>query len=189
MCTGWELKGADELWARVPHIETRRSAIVTCSVIHFNRAMWDVLNTYRDEQVEEDPVLGLHARQTWILLIFTRGDTWKPLCMQLRLTAKRCFAIALWMPLRLSATTPASLSGCSGPWLGVLRRTMNVMEDILSIYYKCTLSAVTHKLNVSGHMLISTFDIWNMSRKFVRTFQLHSVYTFFQKECYHFKLL
>jgi hypothetical protein len=29
--------------------------------------------------------------------------------------------------------------------------------DILSTYYKCTLSAITHKLNVSGLMLIWTF--------------------------------
>jgi hypothetical protein len=31
------------------------------------------------------------------------------------------------------------------------------MEDILSPYFKCTFSAITHKLNVSGHMLILTF--------------------------------
>jgi hypothetical protein len=30
------------------------------------------------------------------------------------------------------------------------------MEDILSTYYKCPLSAITHKLNVSGHMSIWT---------------------------------
>jgi hypothetical protein len=34
---------------------------------------------------------------------------------------------------------------------------MYLMEDILSTYYNCTLSAITHKLNVSGHMLIWTF--------------------------------
>jgi hypothetical protein len=34
---------------------------------------------------------------------------------------------------------------------------LNLMENILSTYYECTLSAGTHKLNVSGHMLIRTF--------------------------------
>jgi hypothetical protein len=33
---------------------------------------------------------------------------------------------------------------------------LNLMEDILSTFYKSTLSAVTHKLNVSGHMLTQT---------------------------------
>jgi hypothetical protein len=33
------------------------------------------------------------------------------------------------------------------------------MKDILSTYYKCILSAITHKLNVSGHMLVWTFFV------------------------------
>jgi hypothetical protein len=32
-----------------------------------------------------------------------------------------------------------------------------LMEDILSTYYKCTLSAIIHKLKVSGHVSIWTF--------------------------------
>jgi hypothetical protein len=31
------------------------------------------------------------------------------------------------------------------------------MEDILSTYYKCTHSAVSHKLKVFGHMLLRIF--------------------------------
>jgi transposase len=34
------------------------------------------------------------------------------------------------------------------------RRALNLVEDILSTSNKCTLSDITHKLNVSGHMLI-----------------------------------
>jgi hypothetical protein len=63
----------------------------------------------------------------------------------------------LWMPVRLSATTPVSLNGCGGPWWDVSKRELNSMEDILSTDYKCTLSAITNKLNVSGHMLIWIF--------------------------------
>jgi hypothetical protein len=39
----------------------------------------------------------------------------------------------------------------------------------------CTLSAITHKLNVSGHIL-SCFGTWNSRPSFVNNFQFHSVY-------------
>jgi hypothetical protein len=67
---------------------------------------------------------------------------------------KRNFTIALRMTVRLSATVLSSLNRRGGPWLDVLRRALDLMEDILNVYYKCTLSAVTHKLNVYGHVLI-----------------------------------
>jgi hypothetical protein len=54
--------------------------------------------------------------------------------------------VALWMPVRLSATAPTSLNGYGGPWWDVSRRVLNLMEDILITYHKCALSAVTHKL-------------------------------------------
>jgi hypothetical protein len=31
------------------------------------------------------------------------------------------------------------------------------MEDIFSNYYKCALSAISQKLNVSGHMVLGIF--------------------------------
>jgi hypothetical protein len=33
------------------------------------------------------------------------------------------------------------------------------MGDIFSTYYKCTLSAINRRLNVSGHLLIWTFFV------------------------------
>jgi hypothetical protein len=59
------------------------------------------------------------------------------------------------------------------------RRALNLLENILSTYYKHTLSAVTYKLNVSGLMLLmeiiaSCFVIWNSCSKFVCTFQLRT---------------
>jgi hypothetical protein len=54
-------------------------------------------------------------------------------------------------------TTPASLNGCNSPWWDMSRHALNLREDILSPYYKCFLLAITHKLSVSGHILISTF--------------------------------
>jgi hypothetical protein len=52
------------------------------------------------------------------------------------------------------------------------------MKDILSTYYKCTFSAITHKLNVSGHILISVFSlVWYVEpvSKVCPTFKLHPV--------------
>jgi hypothetical protein len=65
------------------------------------------------------------------------------------------------MPVRPSATTTASWNGCGGPWLRVdmSRPTLNLMEESLSSYYKCIISAITHKLIVSGHILIWTFFV------------------------------
>jgi hypothetical protein len=65
--------------------------------------------------------------------------------------------IALWTPVRLLATTPESLNGSGGPWWDASRRALNVMEDILSTYYRCAFSAITQKLYASGHMLVWTF--------------------------------
>jgi hypothetical protein len=89
--------------------------------------------------------------------IFACGDTWKPLCMQLLLTTKRHFTIAFSKPVRLFATNPASLHGCGGPWLDVSRRALNLVENISCTYHKCSLSAVSPKLNDSWHMLVWTY--------------------------------
>jgi hypothetical protein len=40
--------------------------------------------------------------------------------------------------------------------MDVSRYALNHIEDILKTYYKCTLSSITHKLNISGHILILT---------------------------------
>jgi hypothetical protein len=116
--------------------------------------MFSVTAIMTEGYVKEDPLHGLHSRQIWILWIFTCEDTWKSLHMQLLLKTKR--HIALWIPVTLSATALASLNGCCGPWFDVSRCKLNLMEDILITYYKCTLSAITQKLNISGQMLIWT---------------------------------
>jgi hypothetical protein len=54
----------------------------------------------------------------------------------------------------------------------VLKRALNLMENILSTYYKCPLSAVTRKWNVLRHVDTANFcsGTWNTCPKFVRTF-------------------
>jgi hypothetical protein len=108
----------------------------------------------------------------------------KPSCMQLLLTTKR--HIAFWMPVRLSATTPPSVNGCGGPWWDVSRRALNLLKDILSTYYKCTLSTITHKLNISGHILIRTFFFFFWYVEFVPKFYPYILVTRVQRTCAQF---
>jgi hypothetical protein len=151
--------------------------------------MFSITRIMTDGYVEEDPLHGLHARLTWILCIFTYENTWKPFCTQLLLTTKRHFTISLWMPVRLSAIAPAFLYGCGGPWWDVSRLALNLMEDILNTYYTCTLSGTTHKLNVSGHMLIWIFSFsWYV--ELVLKICLHLsvtpyIYSYIQNEIYN----
>jgi hypothetical protein len=71
--------------------------------------------------------------------------------MQLLLTTKRHFTVALWTPFKTIRNFPGIFERMRR---AMLRRALNLMEDILSSYYKCGLSAVAKKVNVSGHMLI-----------------------------------
>jgi hypothetical protein len=140
--------------------------------------MFLITSIMTDEQVEEDPLHGFHTHQIWILWIFTCWDTWNSLCMQLTLIAKRHFTITLWMPIRVPTTTPVSFNKCSGPWCGMSRCVLTLVENFLSTYYKCTLSAVVHNWNVSRHVLIRTFFMcWYVELvPKVCTFQLHPIY-------------
>jgi hypothetical protein len=47
-------------------------------------------------------------------------------------------------------------NGCCGPWWG-LSSSLSLMEDILRPHSIYTPTVKTHKLNVSGHMLLWTF--------------------------------
>jgi hypothetical protein len=57
----------------------------------------------------------------------------------------------------LGAGTSASLYGCGGPCWDVSRGALNFMEVILSTYYNCTISTITHKIIASRHVLIWEF--------------------------------
>jgi hypothetical protein len=126
----------------------------------------------------EDPLHGLHAPRPTPGLspldIYLWGHV-NTLVYAAPVDKKR--HIALWMPVRLSATA-LHLNGRGRPWWDVSRRALNLMEDILV----GTLCKYTHKLNVFGDMLIwtffSCFGMWNSSSIFARTFQLHPVYTY-----------
>jgi hypothetical protein len=109
----------------------------------------DVLNnTYHGWWISTG---GPHARHIWIpwIFIFVAPQS-------------HCVCSSCWHHRTVDACQtirnyPAPLTGCGGPWWDVSRRAFNLLEDILSPCYKCTLSAITHKWNVSGHMLIRTF--------------------------------
>jgi hypothetical protein len=90
-----------------------------CAPAHFSRAVRDVLsNTCHGRWIGRggptawpppSPYLNPMDIYLWEHL--------KSLCMQLLLTTKRHFTVALWMAVKLSATIPASLNGC-----GAMRR-------------------------------------------------------------------
>jgi hypothetical protein len=85
---------------------------------HFSRAVRDVLSdTYQHRWTDrgESTTWPPRSSPDFEPLDFYLWVHLKPLCMQLLLTAKRHFNIALWMPVRLSATAPASFNGCGGP--------------------------------------------------------------------------
>jgi hypothetical protein len=63
------------------------------------------------------------------------------------------------------------LNGWGGPWWGVSKRTLNLMEDILSTYFRYAVSVRTQKLNVSGRMLIWTFSC--LCERILHTSQWH----------------
>jgi hypothetical protein len=82
--------------------------------------MCSITPTMTEGQVEEDPLHGLHARQICTLWILIWGGHLKSLCMQLLLTKKNHFTIALWMPLnypsifeRMRWSTTRRVAACS----------------------------------------------------------------------------
>jgi hypothetical protein len=123
-----------------------------------SREMFSVKPTMTNGQVEEHPLHGLHARQIWILWICTCEETKTSCACSSSWQRKRHITIALWMSLRLSATI---LDVIFEQILRSMTRVRwNLLEDILSTCYKHTNSAITKKLNVTGHMLIWTFFPW-----------------------------
>jgi hypothetical protein len=92
--------------------------------------MFSITPIMTDGQVEEGPPHGLHARQTWILLYATPADN-----EEAHRIVDACQTIrnhpAIFQRMQLSMIR----------WP---RRALNLMEDILSNCYKCTLSTITH---------------------------------------------
>jgi hypothetical protein len=135
----------------------------------FSRAVRDVLVTpiMTDRQVEEDPLHASTLARFESFGVLGVGTPKSPcICSSCWHRRGILRTIALWMPVRLSVTTPASLSGRGGPWWDVSRRALNLMEDILSTYYKCTLSAITQKIKCFQTLfdldIFSCFDMWNL---------------------------
>jgi hypothetical protein len=82
----------------------------------------------------------------------------------------------------LSDYPKLSLNECGVPWWDVSRRALNLMEDILDTYYKCTFSAITHKLNVSGHMLMWTFFLVLVCGTRAQSLSTPFIYTLYIKK-------
>jgi hypothetical protein len=75
---------------------------------HFSRAVRDVLNnTYHDQWIGRGGSTAWPPRSPDLNpLDFYLWGHLKPVCIKLLLKTKRHLTIAMWMPVRLSATTP-----------------------------------------------------------------------------------
>jgi hypothetical protein len=111
---------------------------------HFSCAVRDVLNN-----AYHDWWIGIGGLTAWP----PRSQGLNPLNFYLKagvdaapIGNKRHFTISLWMPGRLSANTLAFLNDAA----------VHVEACIESREYKRTPSSITHKLIVSGHVLIWT---------------------------------
>jgi hypothetical protein len=84
---------------------------------YFSRAVRDVLNnTYNERRLGRGGPTARSPRSSDLnVLDFYQWGHLKSLCMQLLLITKRHFTIALWMPVRQPANTPAFLNECGGP--------------------------------------------------------------------------
>jgi hypothetical protein len=90
------------------------------------------------------------------------------------------------MPVRLSATAPASLHGCGGPWRNVSRRAPNLVEDILSTYYKCTVSAITHILCFQTYVSMDLFSLLLVRGAYAQNLSAPFSYTLYiRTSCQH----
>jgi hypothetical protein len=116
----------------------------------------------------EDPLHGLHSRQFWFLPVGTHEN--------LGYASPVDNKAALH---HVIVDVCQTICNYHHPWWEVSKRALHLMEDILSTYYKCTLSTVTHKYNFFGHMLMwnsfSSFVFLNLCPKFVRIFQSHFI--------------
>jgi hypothetical protein len=146
-----------------------KNIVVTYSiVIHFSRAVRDVLNnTYHD------PWIGRGGPTAWP----PRSPDLNPLdCYLWGHLNTPVYAApvdneeALHHRIVDACQTIRNCPGIFGRMpRSMSRRVLNLMEAILSTY-KCTPLAITHKLNVSGHMLIwayfffSCFGMSNVSK-------------------------
>jgi hypothetical protein len=168
----------DFLWHNLPKIlevvppaehECGTCVMVLRHILAVLCEIFSITAIMTDGQVVEDAQHGLHSPHIWIPWIFTCRGHLQTLVYAAPLENEETLHHRMWMPVRLSATTPASLNEYSGSLWDVPRRTLNI-TNILSIYCKCTLSAVTHKFNASGYMLIRTLfsccGVWTRAQKF-----------------------
>jgi hypothetical protein len=107
------------------------------ALAHFSRSVRDVLSNTRHDrwtEREESTVWSLCSPDLNPLDFYL----WEHLVICSFCWQRRHFTIAIWLPVRLSATTPASFNGWGRPWWDVSRRALNLTEGILSSYYNCT---------------------------------------------------
>jgi hypothetical protein len=102
--------------------------------------------------------IGLQATTTEISSYMIYQSYWKMYPWQSEHECDMCMVV-LWHILavlcEMFSVTPI-MSGYGGPWWDVSRRALNLMEDILSTYYECTLSIVSPHMPTFSVSLLDT---------------------------------
>jgi hypothetical protein len=141
------LKGVDKLWERVPHMKTRKNFHIDMYVENLFCELR--LKEYYTCMMVLWHVLAMLCKMFSVTPITIIGLEEDPLC---GLHAHR-----IWIICILPLGTPKIPCGCSSLWWDVLKYTLNLMEE--STCYKCTHSAITHKLHVSGYVPPPPIDV------------------------------
>jgi hypothetical protein len=98
--------------------------------------------------------------------------------MPLLLTTKRHFTVALWMPVKTIRIYPDIMERIRWSMVRCVEAYIESHGGHLSTYYKCTLSAITHELNVSRYMLIWTLFLVLLCETCTQSLSAPLSYTF-----------
>jgi hypothetical protein len=126
---------------------------------HFSCALKNVLNIYYDWWISRGGPTAWSSHSSYLNPL--DSYLWKCLnilCMQFPSTIKRHFTTTLWMPVRLTITTPTSFNKYSGPWWNMSKHTLTFAVGILSTYYICNLP-VQHFLLFWNKQILSRLSL------------------------------
>jgi hypothetical protein len=122
---------------------------------HFSRAVRYVLNnTHHDRWIGRGGSTAWPPRSADLNpLDFWVWGHLKPPCIHLLLAMMRYFALALWMPAKTIRNYPGIFKQMQQSMMRRIEACIEFHGRHFEHLYKCNLSVICHKLNVSRHML------------------------------------
>jgi hypothetical protein len=158
------------------------------ALAHFSLAVRYVLNnTYHDWWIDRGGPTACpsHSPDVNALDFYLWGHL-KPLVYATSIDNEEAFHDRIVVACQTIHNYPCIIEWMWRSWWDLSKRALSLLEDILSTYYKCTLSAITHKLNVSWRIdtnIFSFFGVWNSCPKFVCTFSAKKSLQFLMDLC------